>query len=102
MIRFDAHPAGILIPVRAQPRARSARIVGEHAGALKVAVTHPPERGKANEAIATLLAELFGLKPSQVQLISGATSRNKRFLLVNQQPGTIQMCIDRMIARGER
>jgi uncharacterized protein YggU (UPF0235/DUF167 family) len=44
-------------------------------------VTEPPERGKANEAIQEILAESLGLRLSRIQLISGATSRRKRFLL---------------------
>jgi uncharacterized protein (TIGR00251 family) len=55
--------------------------VGEHGGALKVSVTAPPEDGRANEAITSLLREWLGLKRSQVELIAGATSRNKQFLI---------------------
>ena len=65
----------------AHPGAKRNAILGERAGALRVAVTAAPERGKANEAIQTLLAESLGLKPSRISLISGATSRRKRFLL---------------------
>ncbi|HEV3120444.1 MAG TPA: DUF167 domain-containing protein, partial [Isosphaeraceae bacterium] len=49
--------------------------------ALKVAVTAPPERGKANDAIARVLAETLGCKPAQVELLGGPTSRSKRFLV---------------------
>jgi uncharacterized protein (TIGR00251 family) len=55
--------------------------VGEHAGALKIAVTAPPEDGRANQAITELLREWLGLKRSQVELASGATNRNKQFLI---------------------
>jgi uncharacterized protein YggU (UPF0235/DUF167 family) len=61
-------------------------ILGVRAGALRVAVTEPPERGKANEAIQTLLAQSLGLKPSRISLISGTTSRKKRFLLEDVDP----------------
>ena len=44
-------------------------------------MTAPPERGKANEAIQTLLAEVLQIKPSQITLLSGAASRQKRFLI---------------------
>jgi uncharacterized protein (TIGR00251 family) len=101
VIQIDSHPDGIVLPVRAQPRARSARIVGEHAGTLKVAVTDPPEKGKANDAIIELLANHFRLKQSQVRLISGATSRNKRFLLVDQHASNIQMTLDQLLAKNQ-
>lgn len=67
--------------VRAQPGARKNAVVGELGGALKVAVTAPPEDGRANQAITELLREWLKLKRSQVELASGATNRNKHFLI---------------------
>jgi hypothetical protein len=69
------------LPVRAQPGARKAGVLGEQAGAIKLAVTAPPENGRANKAILELLRELLDLKRSQVELISGATTRDKRVLI---------------------
>ena len=56
------------------------------ASSIALAVTAAPERGKANEAIAGVLAEALGLRPSQVGLLSGETSREKRFLIVGLGP----------------
>jgi uncharacterized protein (TIGR00251 family) len=81
MILIAEHADGLLLPVRAQPGARRAGIVGEQAGALKVAVSAPPEGGRANKALAELLRDALRLRRSQVELFSGATSRDKRFLI---------------------
>ena len=70
-----------MLSVRAQPGTRKAGVVGEQAGALKVAVTAPPEDGRANQALTELLRDWLGLKRSQVELAGGATSRNKQFLI---------------------
>jgi uncharacterized protein (TIGR00251 family) len=56
-------------------------VLGVQGGALKLAVTAPPEDGRANAALTKLLRELLGLKRSQVELCSGATGRNKKFLI---------------------
>jgi uncharacterized protein (TIGR00251 family) len=80
-IDISDHPEGSVLSVRAQPGARRNGIVGEQAGALKIAVTAPPDKGRANDAIVEVLAEALGLKRSQVELVSGPTSRAKRFLL---------------------
>jgi len=40
-----------------------------------------PEKGKANRAIAELLAKTLGLKKSQITLLSGETDSHKKFLL---------------------
>ena len=50
---------------------------------LKVAVTAPPDRGRANDAIIGVLAGVFGLKASQVEFVSGLKSKEKKFLLHN-------------------
>ena len=81
MIALTDHPDGCVLPVRAQPGARKAGVLGEQAGALKVAVTAPPEDGRANKALMEILREVLHLKRSQVDLLSGATSRDKRFLI---------------------
>src|SRR5262245_52965395 len=81
MIDIGNHAEGLTLPVRAHPGARRAGVQGEQAGALKVAVTAPPEDGRANKALTEVVREALGLKRSQVELIAGATSRDKRFLI---------------------
>lgn len=81
MIQVTEHAEGCVLSVRAQPGARRNAVVGEQAGALKVAVTAPPDQGRANKALAETLAGVLGLKKSQVELVAGPTSRDKKFLL---------------------
>ena len=81
MISITERPDGLVLPVRAQPGARKNGVLGEHAGALKLAVTAPPEDGRANDALLDLLRRALGLKRSQVEMLSGMTARDKRFLI---------------------
>lgn len=76
---------GVLLPIKAQPKARSNSIGGVHAGRLKVAVTEVPEKGKANAAICKLLAKSFGLRRNQVELVRGEASQQKTFLIQGHQ-----------------
>ena len=101
MIELGRHPKGVVLNVRAQPRARQARIVAVHGGAVKVAVTEAPEKGKANEAIIEVLCAQLRLKRSQVFLLSGETSRNKKFLLVGVESNDLCVRIDRFLAGGK-
>ncbi len=65
--------------VRVQPGARRAGITGRLAdGTWKVAVTAPPEGGRANAAVAELLAAALGVRPRQVRVTKGLASRSKR------------------------
>jgi len=90
MIALAAHAQGTILPVRAQPGARKNAIVGVHAESLRVAVSAPPEKGKANAAIQALLAAALGCKMSQVALLSGETSRQKRFLIEGIGPDELR------------
>src|SRR5262249_33159314 len=81
VIQLSEHAEGVILPVRAQPGARKAGVVGEQAGALKVAVTAPPEDGRANKALVEALRDILEVKRSQIELLSGQTSRDKRFLV---------------------
>ncbi len=75
------HPEGALLVVQAHAAARRNHI--EHAanGALRVWVTQAPEKGKANKAVIALLADALGLRKSQIELVAGTTSPQKRFLV---------------------
>ena len=81
MIELEAHAEGTILPVRARPGAGKNEIRGQQEGALKVCVTQAPEKGKANKAIVAVLAKTLSLKKSQFELLSGATARQKRFLI---------------------
>jgi hypothetical protein len=74
-------PEAVLLHVRVQPKARTNAVKGWHRDALRVSVTAAPEDGKANRAVIALLAETFDVAPSSINLVRGATSRDKWFRL---------------------
>ena len=80
-VTISPHSDGATLAVRAQPGARKNAVLGELANALKVAVTAPPEGGRANAVIVEVLRDWLGVKRSQVELTGGATNRNKVFLI---------------------
>lgn len=80
-LTITPHPDGAVLAVRAQPGAKKDAVLGEHGGALKVAVTAPPEGGRANAAVIDLLRHWLGVRRSEVELVGGHTSRNKQVLV---------------------
>jgi uncharacterized protein len=94
VIEITAHADGSVLRVRAQPGARKNAIVGEHSGAVRVAVSAAPERGKANAAVARVLADALGCKASSIQLLSGETAREKRFLIVGLAPDALRLRLE--------
>jgi uncharacterized protein len=97
VIALKAHARGTVLPVKAQPGAKRDAVLGERAEALRVAVTAAPERGKANEAIADLLAKVLKLKGSQVSLLSGETAREKKFLIEGIELDELKVRIDSLL-----
>ena len=67
------------IAIIAHPNAKRPRIEEDLLGTLHVYVNAPPLEGKANRTIEEALADHFKVKKSQIELISGAKSKNKTF-----------------------
>jgi uncharacterized protein len=101
LIAVSPHPDGSLLPVLAQPGAKRNAVLGERAGALRVAVTSPAEKGKANEEIQRLMTEALGCRPSHVSLISGKTSRKKLFLVRGLNPAELSGRLALTLAQSE-
>ncbi len=71
------------LALRVQPGARRAALLARLAsGEWKLAVTAPPEDGRANDAVVELLADLLGVKRRQVTVTRGLSSRIKQVEVV--------------------
>jgi uncharacterized protein len=82
---------GGLLRVRVQPRASRSEIVGWRAdGALSVRVAAPPVEGRANAALAALLADALRLRPSAVTVEHGARGRDKLVRVAGVTPAEIR------------
>lgn len=64
------------LAVRVTPGAKSEGITIE-GGRVVVKVRAKPEDGKATAAVLQLVARALGVAPSQVEMLRGATSRDK-------------------------
>src|SRR5438132_46818 len=99
MIQISDHAEGCVLSVRAQPGARRNAIVGEQGGSLKIAVTAPPDQGRANKALVEVLCQSLKLKKSQIELLSGQTSREKKFLVRGIEAAQLSLAIQKLLAR---
>ncbi|MCC9608198.1 DUF167 domain-containing protein [Blastopirellula sp. JC732] len=100
MIDLQPHASGVILPVRALPGAKKNELRGEQEGALKVSVTAAPEDGKANKAIVELLAKKLKLRKSQLEIISGQTSRQKKVLVADVELTDLQEKIAAVLESG--
>jgi uncharacterized protein (TIGR00251 family) len=69
--------ADAIVRVRVTPGAKRDELAGRRDGALLVRVTAPPVEGRANKAACKLLADAVGIPPSRVEVVRGASSRDK-------------------------
>lgn len=65
------------LDIRVQPRANRNSVEIGADGTVRVRVTAPPDRGKANDAVVKLLADRLRVSKSAIRIIRGHTSRNK-------------------------
>lgn len=96
---WRAVPGGVILAVRATPRAVRSAIAGlgedSHGRAvLCVRIAAPPADGAANAALVDLLAFALGLRMRDVTIQSGETARTKQVHL----SGDPKALIDRLIA----
>lgn len=89
---------GAALAVRVTPRASKNEIVevlGD--GTVKVHITAPPVDGKANETLLKFLAEILDIPPSRIEIVAGATGRDKLISVLEMDAATLhQKILDHM------
>ncbi len=81
---------GIRLRVYVRPGARKDAILGPHGEELKVDIASPPVRGAANDALKRFFADVLSISHSQVEIISGRTSRHKMIRVMGVTPDHIK------------
>lgn len=82
MARRNEDCAASILVVRVTPRSSRAGIVSWEEGVLRVNVSSPPVGGRANRELVRLLAQGLGIARSCVDVISGASGRDKRLRIL--------------------
>jgi uncharacterized protein (TIGR00251 family) len=72
---------GVRLKLRVRAGGTKNAILAPHGGVLKLSVTAPPERGKANKAVLSLLSGKLKLPVSSLEIISGHASPDKVLLV---------------------
>jgi uncharacterized protein (TIGR00251 family) len=89
---------GALLNLRVSPRSTSTALDGTYGGsALKIRVAAPPSDGRANAALEKFLAGLFGVASSSVEVVRGASGRDKVALVRGVEAGEIRRRISALI-----
>ena len=86
----------IQLPVKVVPASSRNLIAGWLGETLKVRVTAPAERGKANSAVEATLAEALGISKDSARVIRGKTSSRKVVEIV----GLSESEVHRRLSKG--
>jgi uncharacterized protein (TIGR00251 family) len=76
------------VDVLVVPNASRSQVVGPHGDRVKVRISAPPEKGRANKALVTLLTSATGAPSATV--VSGALSRYKTVELTGVGVAAVQ------------
>ena len=82
--------SGTLLVLHIQPGAKRTAVSGAFGETVKVAVSSPPVDGKANAQLLGFLSDLLGLPKSALQLVAGASGRDKTVLISGLAPDAVR------------
>ncbi len=78
MIPIGETADGVVFNIRVIPRASRCELAGVQGDALKLRITAPPVEGAANKECVRFLSDMLGVKKSQIKIIAGHSSKNKK------------------------
>ena len=90
--KFRLHDGqrGAALAVRLTPRASKNEIVEILSdGTVKIHVTAPPVDGKANEALLKFLGQVLDVATTQIEVVAGATGRDKLISVMDMDAATV-------------
>ena len=77
MLKLKSDDSAVLLGVKIVPGASRTRYLGEWENRARIAVSAPPEKGKANNALITFIARKLGVRKVDVRIVSGETNSIK-------------------------
>jgi len=80
---FEEKDGDLIVNLRIIPRAAKNAVQGLHDSALKIRLQAPPVEGKANQALVKFLSKHWKIPKADIEILSGATGRNKRVCIRN-------------------
>jgi len=84
MLKITKTSTGATFRVRVQPGASKNEIVGIQEDVLRLRISAPPVEGKANKVLIGFLAKQLGVKKSEIEIVSGHTSKTKTIQIVGK------------------
>jgi uncharacterized protein (TIGR00251 family) len=85
------------LEIKVVPGASRDGIAGWLGERLKIRVSAPAERGRANAAVEAILAEALGVAPGQVRVVAGTSSPRKRVEIAGLSEAEVRSRLARVV-----
>lgn len=79
-----------IVPIRVIPRASRDAVSGERGDSITIRLRAAPVKGAANKALLAFLGKRLGLAKSQIAIVGGETSRDKRLQVEGLDEATVR------------
>jgi len=89
----------VVLSVRVTPKASRTGITGAQGGVVKIAVTAPPEKDKANAAVVAALAKALGVAKSRVTIEGSQKSRAKKIRVSGVTAADVSQRMEKMLSQ---
>ncbi len=83
-----------ILAVKVVPNASKSEILAWENNELKIRLHAVPDKNKANLELIRLLSITFKIPKSQIQIVSGSTSRHKKLMLPDFSPLQQKILVD--------
>ncbi len=80
---------GVVFSVKVVPAGSRTAISGLLDGTLKIKVSAPPQKGRANDCLIDFLAKQLGVKKSSIKIIAGQTNPVKKVQVLGLSAETV-------------
>jgi uncharacterized protein (TIGR00251 family) len=87
----------VTLNVKVVPGSSRNRIAGRYGDGIRVQVSAPPEKGRANEAVIQVLAAALGVPARQIELASGQTQPRKSFRIATLDAPTLAARLQKVL-----
>jgi uncharacterized protein (TIGR00251 family) len=87
----------VLLDIRVQPGAREDRVIGRSDGRLRIKIHAKAREGEANEALLRFLSKRLGVARSQLRIVSGERSREKRVRVEAVAPSEVERRLEAIL-----
>jgi hypothetical protein len=88
-LKIQEADGGVVFSVKVVPAGSRTAISGLLDGTLKIKVSAPPQKGRANDCLIDFLAKQLGVKKSSIKIIAGQTNPVKKVQVLGLSAETV-------------